>query len=186
MDRSSLSLYAVAAGAVFLFYLGPYRGATTRMQMARAEMARNRSIVAEDRAILRRASSLRALQLRVSDALHSSIQVGSSGSEEAGFLERLRMLAMRYNVTILSLAQGVSSPTDRDARIFKSRALRISAKGQFASTLQFLASLDSRVGLFDFDRIEMRPITGAHAHTKADIRLRLDGSTIQILDGKER
>ena len=185
MDRSSGALYALAAGIVFLFYVGPYRTAATRVQLAKADMAQDRSVVAEDRAILQRATALQALQKRVSDALHSPVQAGTFGSDEASFLDRLRRLAKRNNVAIVSLVQGARSSAGTDSAVFKSRPLHISATGGFSSILQFLGSLGSTVGIFAIERIDMQPLPTA-PQTKGGVRIRLDGSAIQIMHGKER
>lgn len=186
MDRSRGVLYALAVGIVFLFYVGPYRTAASRVKLARADMAQDRSVVAEDRVILQRATSLQALQRRVSRALHSPIQAGTSGSDEASFLDRLRRLAKRNNVTIVSLVRGARGSAGTDVAIFKTSPLHISATGGFASILQFLGSLGSTAGLFAIERIDMQPLPKTTPHTKGGVRIRLDGSSIQIMHGKER
>jgi len=186
LDRSAGSLYLVAAGFVILFYIGPYRSATTRVGIALNAVKVNRSAIAEDRVILQRVASLNELQRRVQKALHSPLQVVWSGADEASFLERLRSLSRRNGITITSVLQGGRKPADRGNKVLASQPIRIAATGGFARMLEFLDSLESTVGLVDLDRIEMHPLQARNVRANAGVQVQLDGMAIRFNHSEER
>lgn len=151
-----------------------------RVNVAVNAVKLNRSAIAEDRVILQRVASLNELQRRVQKALRSPLQVVGSGADEAGFLERLRSLSRRDEITITSVVQGGKTPTDTGNEVLASQPIRITATGGFARILEFLDLLESTVGLVDIDRIEMRPLPVTNGRSDAGVQVQLDGMAIRF------
>ncbi len=178
LERSAVVLYSISAGAVLAFYLVPFRHAATLVEIDAKAINKNAVAIAEDRRLLRQASALRSLQLRVQETIRSPLQADASGKGQAIFFDRLRTLSQHEGITLTTIVQNEGAQTKATSAL-ANLPISVTAVGKLAGVLRFLSAIDANVGLVDLGRIDIHPTTGARDGVSS-VTVRVEGTFLKV------